>query len=45
MFLPFLAEHATGKKEAPAIQAARDSLAFNAVYRKGIAQAQAKLPG
>ena len=44
MFLPFLAEHATGKNEAPAIQAARDSLAFNAMYRKGIAQAQAKIP-
>ena len=44
MFLPFLAEHATGKKEAPALLAARDSLAFNAIYRKGIAQAQAKIP-
>jgi pyrroloquinoline quinone (PQQ) biosynthesis protein C len=45
MFLPFLAEHATGAKEVPAIQAAKDSLAFNAMYRKGIALAQAKLPG
>ena len=45
MFLPFLAEHATGNKEAPAIQAAQDSLAFNAMYRKGIALAQEKLPG
>jgi hypothetical protein len=45
MFLPFLAEHATGKKEGLAIQAAKDSLAFNAMYRKGIALAQAKLPG
>jgi hypothetical protein len=44
MFLPFLAEHATGNKEAPAIQAARDSLAFNAMYRKGIALAQEKIP-
>jgi hypothetical protein len=44
MFLPFLAEHATGTKEAPAIQAAKDSLAFNAIYRKGIALAQEKIP-
>ncbi len=44
MFLPFLAEHATGKKEAPAIQAAKDSLAFNAMYRKGIARAQERIP-
>jgi hypothetical protein len=44
MFLPFLAEHATGIKEAPAIQAAKDSLAFNAMYRKGIALAQEKIP-
>lgn len=44
MFLPFLAEHATGGKEAPAIQAAKDSLAFNAMYRKGIALAQEKIP-
>jgi hypothetical protein len=45
MFLPFLAEHATGGKEAAAVQAAQDSLAFNAMYRKGIALAQEKLPG
>jgi hypothetical protein len=44
MFLPFLAEHAIGGKEAPAIQAAKDSLAFNAMYRKGIALAQEKIP-
>ncbi len=44
MFLPFLAEHATRNKEAPAIQAAKDSLAFNAMYRKGIALAQEKIP-
>ena len=43
MFLPFLAEHATGDKEGPAIQAAKDSLAFNAMYRKGIARAQEKI--
>jgi pyrroloquinoline quinone (PQQ) biosynthesis protein C len=45
MFLPFLAEHATGPKENEAVQAARDSLAFNAMYRKGIAKAQENLPG
>ncbi|HEX2932747.1 MAG TPA: hypothetical protein VHV54_23660, partial [Candidatus Binatia bacterium] len=44
MFLPFLAEHATGEKETAAIRTARDSLAFNAMYRKGIALAQEKIP-
>src|ERR1041385_8271998 len=44
MFLPFLAEHATGIKEALALQAAKESLAFNALYRKGIALAQEKIP-
>jgi hypothetical protein len=44
MFLPFLAEHATGNKETAAIQAAKDSLAFNAMYRKGIARAQERIP-
>ena len=43
MFLPFIAEHATGSREAAAIQAGRDSLAFNAMYRKGIALAQEKI--
>jgi hypothetical protein len=43
MFLPFLAEYTTGKKEALAIQAAKDSLAFNAMYRKGIALAQERI--
>jgi hypothetical protein len=43
MFLPFLAEHATGIKEALALQAAKESLAFNALYRKGIALAQEKI--
>ena len=32
-------------KEAAAVQAAKDSLAFNAMYRKGIALAQEKMPG
>src|SRR6266542_3324969 len=44
MFLPFLTEHAIGNKEARAIQAAKDSLAFNAMYRKGIALAQERMP-
>ena len=44
MFLPFLAEYATGEKETKAIQAGKDSLAFNALYRKGIALAQQNIP-
>jgi pyrroloquinoline quinone (PQQ) biosynthesis protein C len=45
MFLPFLAEFATGDKAAAAIQSAKDSLALNAMFREGIAQAQEKLEG
>jgi pyrroloquinoline quinone (PQQ) biosynthesis protein C len=45
MFLPFLKEFATGEKERLAFQAAKDSLALNAMFRKGIALAQEKLPG
>jgi len=45
MFLPFLAEHATGDKEAAAIQAAKESLDLNAIFRAGIARAQEKLAG
>lgn len=44
MFLPFLAELAIGDKEEVAMHAAKDSLAFNAIYHKGIAQAQEKIP-
>ena len=44
MFLPFLAQYATGGKEASAIQAARESLELNAIYRDGIAAAMGKLP-
>ena len=44
MFLPFLAQYATGKKKASAIQAARESLELNAIYRDGIAAAMGKLP-
>ena len=45
MFLPFLAEHATGEKEAATVQAAKESLELNALFRKGIAEAQEKLQG
>jgi len=45
MFLPFLAEYATGEKEALATEAAKESLALNAIFRVGIARAQEKLAG
>jgi len=45
MFLPFLSEYVTGEKEALAIQAAKESLQLNAIFREGIAKAQEKLPG
>ncbi len=44
MFLPFLSEFATGEMEALAIQAAKESLDLNALFRKGIAAAQEMLP-
>jgi pyrroloquinoline quinone (PQQ) biosynthesis protein C len=44
MFVPFLAEHATGEGEDLAIQAARESLELNAIYRDGIAAAMESLP-
>lgn len=44
MFLPFLEQFAVGENETLALQAAADSLAFNAMYRKGIALAQEKIP-
>jgi hypothetical protein len=44
MFLPFLAEYAIGRKEQLALDAARKSLDFNALFRKGIADAQQKIP-
>ncbi len=44
MFVPFLAEHATGEREDLAIQAARESLELNAIYRDGIAAAMESLP-
>jgi pyrroloquinoline quinone (PQQ) biosynthesis protein C len=45
MFLPFLARYAVGEKEAAVIQAAKESLELNAIFREGIARAQEKLPG
>lgn len=44
MFLPFLSEYATGGKEQLALMAAKRSLDFNALFRKGIAEAQEKIP-
>lgn len=44
MFLPFLSEFATGEMEKLAIQAAKESLDLNAIFRKGIAVAQEMLP-
>ena len=44
MFLPFLAEYAKGENEERVIQAARESLDLNAIYRQGIALAMEKLP-
>ena len=44
MFLPFLKECATGEMEKLAIKAAKESLDLNAMFRKGIALAQEKLP-
>jgi len=43
MFLPFLAEYATGEKEAAAIQAAKESLDLNVIFRQGIARAQERI--
>jgi pyrroloquinoline quinone (PQQ) biosynthesis protein C len=43
MFLPFLAEHATGEWEMLALQAAKESLDLNAMYREGIAAAQERI--
>ena len=43
MFVPFLAEHATGEKEELALRAAQESLDLNAMYREGIAEAQERI--
>jgi hypothetical protein len=44
MFLPFLSDYAIGDKEQLALAAARKSLDFNALFRKGIADAQERIP-
>lgn len=44
MFLPFLSEFATAEREKLALQAAKESLDLNALFRKGIAVAQELLP-
>jgi pyrroloquinoline quinone (PQQ) biosynthesis protein C len=43
MFLPFLEQYACGEKEALALQAAKDSLDLNAMFREGIAEAQERI--
>lgn len=44
MFLPFLAQYATGEREALALAAVRESLELSALYREGVARAMEKLP-
>ena len=44
MFLPFLAEYATGEKEELALAAVKESLALFALYREGVARAMEKIP-
>ena len=44
MFLPFLAECATGEKEKLAMQAARESLDLNKLFREGISRAMGNIP-
>jgi hypothetical protein len=44
MFLPFLAEYATGEKEKIALDAVKESLDLFALYRQGVARAMEKLP-
>jgi pyrroloquinoline quinone (PQQ) biosynthesis protein C len=44
LFLPFLAEHATGEKERIALDAVKESLDLFALYRDGVAHAMEKIP-
>ncbi len=44
MFLPFLAEYATGEKEQLALSAVKESLDLFALYRDGVARAMEKIP-
>ena len=43
MFLPFLADFATGEKKEMAVRAARESLDLLKLYRKGVADAMTKV--
>jgi len=43
MFLPYLAEYATGEKEQAALEAVQESLDLFALYREGVAQAMEKI--
>jgi len=43
MFLPYLAEHATGDKERLALDGVRESLELSALYREGVARAMERL--
>ena len=43
MFLPYLAEYATGEKEQAALEAVKESLDLFALYREGVAQAMEKI--
>jgi pyrroloquinoline quinone (PQQ) biosynthesis protein C len=44
MFLPFLAEYATGEKEQLALDAVKESLELFGLYREGVAIAMEKVP-
>jgi hypothetical protein len=43
MFLPFLAEYATGDKEQMALNAVKESLDLFAMYRDGVARAMEQI--
>ena len=43
MFLPYLAEYATGEKEQAALEAVRESLDLLALYREGVARSMEKI--
>jgi pyrroloquinoline quinone (PQQ) biosynthesis protein C len=44
MFLPFLAEYATGEKEQMVLDAVKESLDLFALYRGGVARAMEQIP-
>jgi hypothetical protein len=43
MFLPFLAEYATGANERIALDGVRESLELSAMYREGVGRAMEQL--